>query len=56
MFEHVWVPIIVLPFALLLINRFTYLFDLEWDKFTITKFDKVKYRLVDSLLLSLLFL
>jgi len=55
MFEHVWVPIIVLPFALLLINRFTYLFDLEWDKFTITKFDKVKYRIVDSLLLSLLF-
>lgn len=55
MFEHVWVPVIVLPFALLLINRFTYLFDLEWDKFTITKFDKVKYRLVDSLLLSLLF-
>lgn len=55
MFEHVWVPVIVLPFALLLINRFTYLFDLEWDKINITKFDKVKYRLVDSFLLTLFF-
>lgn len=56
MFEHIFVPVLILPIALLIINRFTYLFDLEWDKFTITKFDKLKYKLVDSLLLSLVFL
>lgn len=55
MFEHVWIPVIILPLALLLINRFTYFFDLEWDKINITKFDKIKYRLVDAFLFTLFF-
>lgn len=56
MFEQVWIPVIVLPLALLLVNRFTYFFDLEWDKLNRTKFDRIKYRLVDSVLLTLFFL
>lgn len=42
-----------IPIALFIAKRFTYLFNLEWDKLYLTKFENFKHRIADSLVIAM---
>lgn len=52
--ESILYPMIIIPVLLMFIKRFTYFFNLEWDKIQITSFEKFKHRVVDSLLIMMM--
>lgn len=51
--ESILFPLIVIPFVLMCLKRFTYFFNLEWDKAHITSYEKFKHKIVDALLITL---
>jgi len=52
--ESILFPLIVIPFLLMCLRRFTHFFNLEWDKAHITSYEKFKHKIVDTLIITLI--
>lgn len=52
-YDSILYPMIITPIFLMCVKRFTFFFNLDWDRVQITSFEKFKHKVIDSLLITL---